>query len=493
MLTSYFRSNPTLATHLHILSRLLTMPGPQHDDEESLNRLLSYVIATCYPKMLRRSKHSVSQRYLSSLKGATGIRFSQPPRELSEREIDKSNDQRFLGWVHNLALRNQDFRDEYPKIVHQAKLAVENEPFQLYSEATCEEFHHLLINLLQKFQWSLTKLSESTNVPTQGSDVFKGHLEGVYLIGVGLQYLSRTVALPRYLKAFRPQDFPAESLKKDGECENPEERDEDLQAVQPFVTTENSEGKVVQQIPLWKSYENWLRLLVAHFDAVEILSRHFNRSPHIGQTVSLNILAAPVVDNALLPWRELLISPHFPPATLTDVITNDEILQFLDKALRPSSKSLNFLQLIKTTHGEWGKQNLLTPKDGPQFDKIRKSTESYINRWPKDMPKGWTKCRADLIGMLDKLVQTEDKVKITDMITDMIQSLVESVTVILRIEAVTTKGFLGTLHCEACLASLLTSHNIKDIQDDEFKQTLAQMKVVMFFPTCFLRSDPYFL
>ena len=495
MLTSYLRSNPTLTTHLHILSRLLAMSGPQHDDEEKgLNRLLSYVITTCYPKMLRRSKHPVSQLYLNSLKEATGIRFSQPSRKLSEKEMDYLDDRQFLGWVHNLARRNRGFRDTYPKIVHQAMLAVENEPFQLFTEDTYKEFHHLLIDFLEKFQGHLTKLSDScspTNLPTQD---FKRHLGSVFLFGRGLQHLSRTLALRRYLKNFRLQDFLAESLEQDEECENPDERDEELQAVRPFVTAEDSEGKVVGQIPLWQSYDNWLRLLVAHFDAVEILSRHFDRLPHLRQTLSLNILVAPVVDKALLPWRDLLNSRHFPPATLPCVITTDEIRQFLHKALCPSSKSLDFVQLIKTTHGEWGKRKSLLPTDA-QFDNIRKVTRSYIKKWPKDMPEGWLKSQSRLIEMLDKLVgESGDKVKTIDTITNMIESLFGSVSIILRMETATIKkkGFSGTLHCEACLASLLTSRNIEDIQDEEFEQILAQMKVVMFFPT-FFATDPYFL
>ena len=493
MLIPYFRRDPTLATHLYILNRLLVMPGLQHN-EESLDPLLSYVIAISYPKMLRRLQHPVSRRYLNSLKAVTGIRFSNHPRELSEPGNDDSNDERFLVWLHKLAVRKPRFLDKFPKIVYQAKLAVEDQPFQLYTKDTCEEFHLLLVKFLESFQSSLTKLSEArgspTNVPTQDSGFSQHRLHVVYLMGLGLQHLSRTTGLQHHLKAFR-QDFLAESSEKDGERENLNERDEDLESVQPFITTENSQGKLVQQIPLRKSYENWLRLLVAHFDAVEILRRHFNRSPHIVQNISLNILVPPVVDDTLLPWKKLLLSPHFPPATPPHAITNDEILRFLEKALNPVS------YLIKTAHGEWGKRKSHLPGQ-LQFDKIRTATKSYIEKWPKDMPSGWSKCRSRLIEMLDsdKLrlgSRSEDFEEQVEMITNMMESLVKNVSVILLMESATARGFLGTLHCEACIASLLTSHNIRDMQDDEFIKTLAQMKVVMFFSTCFFAVRSLFL
>jgi hypothetical protein len=45
------------------------------------------------------------------------------------------------------------------------------------------------------------------------------------------------------------------------------EPDEDLEAIQPSATVKGED----RLIPLWKSYSDWLRLVLAHFDAVEIL------------------------------------------------------------------------------------------------------------------------------------------------------------------------------------------------------------------------------
>jgi len=62
----------TLAEHLWILSKLLVMKDPPGDggpatDTTWVERLQYYVIATCYPKMVRRLGHkTLSQPYIHS-------------------------------------------------------------------------------------------------------------------------------------------------------------------------------------------------------------------------------------------------------------------------------------------------------------------------------------------------------------------------------------------------------------------------------------------
>jgi hypothetical protein len=98
-------------------------------------------------------------------------------------------------------------------------------------------------------------------------------------------------------------------------------------------------------MPLWKSYKDWLRLMVVHFDAVEILNSYIT-GPHFNHdTISIKILMPPPVGGAMLPWQVLLKdSNHFPTEcapsarSALDVLdvsppTNDDILKFLETAI----------------------------------------------------------------------------------------------------------------------------------------------------------------
>ena len=66
----YNRSHSNIAKHLWILSKLLTMKepsvnGPRTDPSSLSKRLLLYVIATCYPKMIHRLGHqTLSEPYI---------------------------------------------------------------------------------------------------------------------------------------------------------------------------------------------------------------------------------------------------------------------------------------------------------------------------------------------------------------------------------------------------------------------------------------------
>jgi len=70
----YNRSNTTLALHLRVLGRLLSMEepspnGPKKDASSLSVRLLRYVVATSYAKITHRLKHkTLSQPYIRSLK-----------------------------------------------------------------------------------------------------------------------------------------------------------------------------------------------------------------------------------------------------------------------------------------------------------------------------------------------------------------------------------------------------------------------------------------
>jgi hypothetical protein len=143
----YNRGDRTLAVHLRVLGRLLSMKDPSSDggspkrDSSILTgRLHRYVIATCYMKMMRRLKHkTLSQPYITSLQAVetSAICFDTSKFEAPTTQWTK-NDWQFLNKF--LKTTPQKFQDSYPALIRQAGVPLDQ--FQpLYTADTCAEFH----------------------------------------------------------------------------------------------------------------------------------------------------------------------------------------------------------------------------------------------------------------------------------------------------------------------------------------------------------------
>jgi len=245
--------------------------------------------------------------------------------------------------------------------------------------------------------------------------------------------------------------------------EEQEELDEDLKAVQPFVSKEGVE------MPLWRSYVDWLRLIIAHFDAVDILVGYVTGPQFQHNNISVQILVAPPVDQSLLPWRELFTdSTLLPTKTIWDPLSgkdNAAILEFLNKALEPSSKA----KAVKTF---WRRQDLKNTIKN--LEKVKSS----------DLP-GWEECATNLIVKLEGLTSPPElDSNLFREVSDDIQALWDSARFFSSL--CNTQSFSGTLHCEACLASLLNK------TENESKEISEQMKVG-YVSNLFLSSVSHFL
>ena len=430
------------------------------------DRLLLYVIATSYPKILRRIKHpNLSIPYITSLEQLKNFQFDESMRsEASKQEIE--NDRLFLVKYLFTAVEESWLDLPTPKLFQQANLAKQGDPFQLYTKDTCLEFHLLLSVLLAKFQKSLFDLSKSrgsedTDAPTAASEEFKKVLLAVMLDGYALQRIARGSALPMHLKTITPmlKDYHRANLSM--ECrELGYEFDSELEGVQPSVIEEGS-----GRLPLWKSYVDWLKLIVVHFDAVDILLRHVT-SPHFAfNSISIKILVPPPVDSTLLPWRELFTdSTLFPTKNDRDPVstkTNDEILEFLENATKSNPKES--LKQARAARTLWNardaektikKLELLKNSGLPGIPECAEKTYNMLGRW---------KAQEDLSGSL------------IPEITRSIQSLHDKAKFFVDLVKMNEEpNFTGTLHCEACIASLL-NHSVND--DRKYEDLLIQLKV----------------
>jgi hypothetical protein len=106
-------------------------------------------------------------------------------------------------------------------------------------------------------------------------------------------------------------DEEQEGAKEEGE-------DVNLNRVQPCVIRDNV------LLPLWRSYLDWLRLMVVHLDAIAILTGYVSGQEFRYNDISIKILLPPHVGSSILSWSEFLNSKHFPAN-----IETQEIIKFL--------------------------------------------------------------------------------------------------------------------------------------------------------------------
>src|SRR6266567_5086025 len=121
----YNRSHSTIAKHLLILSKLLTMKepsidGPKTDPSSLSRRILRYVVATCYPKMIHRLGHrTLSKPYIQSLNQVTTFRYD---KSMFDKGLTAEIESDRLFLVEFMLSASSRLHIKFPKIMEQAKL-----------------------------------------------------------------------------------------------------------------------------------------------------------------------------------------------------------------------------------------------------------------------------------------------------------------------------------------------------------------------------------
>ena len=91
-------------------------------------------------------------------------------------------------------------------------------------------------------------------------------------------------------------------------AEDPDKEPEDKEL-------EDEEVKELQSVQktLMKSYINWLRLMVAHFDAIEIILQYVMLINFNHKSISVTNLVAPSTSMDLYSWEELIKNEKYFP------------------------------------------------------------------------------------------------------------------------------------------------------------------------------------
>jgi hypothetical protein len=226
--------------------------------------------------LLSKDTSNTSSDYLVSLQVVTtAFSFVEPHQHQEPNPVGIKSDRLLLS--NFLSVAAYKLHTQIPKIEEQIALVEAEQPFKLYAKETCMEFHKLLCELLEHFEAAVTALSSSRDpsgdVPIQGSEQFKIKLVAVLLNGYALQKIARGSAIEKQLKTIahllcdhRRAQVDMRAMPEMNSMEINEERDDELEGVQPAVIQPDG-----VPMPLCKSYRDWLRLMMVHFDAVEIL------------------------------------------------------------------------------------------------------------------------------------------------------------------------------------------------------------------------------
>jgi hypothetical protein len=460
-----------------------------------------------------------SQHYLKSLRQVKDFTFNpQPvgetsthktPRE-SLREKHEIDNDRYLKGVIFLTDSGNKISGLFADLditpisisnLFQAasKKLSDEEPFELYTNATCIEFHQLLVKLLDGFQDTVTKLSGQSKKGPQTFDktAFQQNLIKGRVYGYALFKMARSRAfrmhmenIEHLLSDYMP-DTEASAPVPEGEQES-EDEDDELETIRVGS--------------LSKSYGAWLRLMVVHFDAIEILVNFVNGD--VGKSydsISIKFLVPPTTSRKVLPWSELFTDPSiFPTSDLLNpdstTKSNAEIKQFLEIAIRKAKFASEAHIQAKIAQTSW---NTNRPNQTREALKILKDITSSspipLKNDILDNVIKWVKLQKNKNNPLARQTANinEEEKKLKQDIDDEIIYICDTYREPPAIDKFylafdMEESFSGTLHCEAYLASLLDNFIRHFVIDSNYvdMQALQEMKVD---PLIFWPSDSHYV
>ncbi len=461
--------------------------------------IIEYVIATCYPKIIRRMKHPLSVAYIECLDGIPSFQYDSAIVHETPSKLQIRNDRRFLieylipcrSLLQGLKIPNLQAQAEAAKKL-QEEGKDEEANLQLYTSITATEFHQLFVAILKAFVktlYQLPALRGSPNKPEAASTRFKHKVTVLVLHGYALQRLAKGSALRMHLKniesllrdklgpknptivpknptpAFtdQGQDNASTDQNEENASTAQEQENADLNAefsrVEPFSSIEG-----VGPVPIWLSCIDWVRLAVNQFDAVDNLVK-FVTGPHFTQkAISIEIVVAPPPDDAYLDWKELFTNPEIVPALYSppppkkspqnpaadDKPSDVPLFEFLQGAIQKSKSA-------RHANGSW--KHHATP--GTRQKAIADTRQHLIDLKNSKLAYTYPSISAAIL-LLDRVKRAEDGKEMVDerpidqdiheQITNAILVVCETVQLFTFLE--NHGKFEGAVHCETILASL---------------------------------------
>ena len=411
-------------------------------------RLHLFVAASSYPRMLNRIQHPIfSQPYYDALMNINIHRLT------------------FFDF-YSLKPSNSDetFMAAIPMVINCCRLQIPNlkaaadaQNLQgLYTVQTYIEYQEVLSALITHFKSALVVLNAKPDPWVEG---YEGHVEAVATYGSLLQLMVGGRAIEVHLQniASQHQSVPSQTAASH---DNGEDLDDDveLRRVKPHWAGE--------PLSKWESCRDWLKLMIAPFEALDIILHHLDTLPDASgtmPTISIRIIAVQHQGHEMLPWETLLNN----------------------KAYFPDEKGLpgNNMEHIISSIKKYGVSSLPSSEDRCEVRDIIAALKSLQNCVDQASVVAATDdIIADLQSLAGQLASFgseqafEDALRRVAVLKTQFQQdtfcknidkaivLIESMNSVCKFlrellqpgsPLVTGDGFAGTLHCELLLAILM--------------------------------------
>ena len=506
---------------------------------------MPYIVATCFPKMESRISNRKSLPFIEALRDIKPETISFADSEAKaetrgESHIDAAteNDIKFLeAFASEARFPTNMFSSGYDKLLKFASTftAADRRHFRLYNNDTCQEFHRLLVFLVTTYSCDLQSLRKLQK--NRKPDMFRAAAARVNWIGHMLVMLCDGTALPTHLENiedslsqrlqephiirhaedlkdvlvtehqstpyvethYEPEGGQDKVVASDQDDDAAMNKLDQIYAVELDVEVETVQPRVepsgVPSWPMSKVFLNWLKLMVVHFQATNIITAYFNEDFPV---VSIKIME-PLPDfpqeTSMLEWRQLFDNkfrwlplesgPDYPASD----ITNEEILEFLTSAsgpnLRQTAKDiLDVKQTWDTASALSGQPvKTLALKMKSRLESVRASTVPGCSG-PAEL----------LCDIIEKWVAGAIRPNADPMVIASITAHIERISencYLFGQFAKTNLQFPGTVHCEACLATLLSRECLDNMTSKELKNILHELKVGRLSHNVFLFVDLY--
>ena len=499
------------------------MEGSWNRDQRGdlATHLFKYTAALSCQKIQRRiTNKRVSQPYIESLQKVKTIPTIPIPSEPrgptgdAKHKEETTNDHLLLKFILASEVAHI-LHIETPNLLALALTLVDHDPqfpfpFPIYNNETSLEFHQLLLELLKCFENAVVELCNLLGQENSDASQFANATTDVQVYAYGLLKLARGQAFQMHMgnigpllkkpdrtnagalvpvsNADDPIKGPEGKVKDEGE--GLEDEDEELKALE-LLLLPNKANDGAPRKTLKESYVDWLRLTVAHFDAIEIVIQHVMSPNFHHSDISITNLVAPLSSNALYPWEEL-IKKYLPTTDPTDAqsasTSNNQILEFLEGAVSTAVRARELSILANASLAQWNNHRSPTFKPQQVLQKLVNMVEykdADINQIASpmiDQLKYWRKCDT---GMVTQGIQELHK---------KLSYLPPGTSLFANLRNL---EFKGALHCEASLASLIdaaTKPVPPGSRDTEALAGLLQQVAVIMLSNSFLpRSSPFLL
>ena len=424
-------------------------------------RLFRYTAAVFCEKIKRRLTHpNLSRPFIDSLRNVTNVPIPSQSRRISQWTTGNTRDDKeetandyllLRDWVKAFEKRAEFVETPMPNLI---KLANDlpphdslNSSFTIYDDNTCTEFHQLLLLLLARFETALERLSAlDIEKPEDYSIQFKCSLLHAQVYGNALLRLSKGQAFRVHIQNIGHMlEIHREKYVKEG-------LDEELEAIQPIDCV------------------GWVQLVVSHFADLETVLWFVTSNRFLHSSITVKIVLAPSTSGptSIYPWRELLTHPKYFPTEETDLyksmfapkVSNEELLGFIDKGVSEAIRAKEFSAWATTVRDGWNDrtsesfnyQHLCEAvKKLMDSDDLMVAIKDTADKIHTTLQEWYSK------GKLELANDQESAITIgVDSVYKELHSFAPGHTFFCNLENLRLKG---TMHCEACLASLLIDNS----------------------------------